>query len=82
MYSFCKKGDAGQTHYYNIMLNELDRINHIVGELLVLAKPQTLRFQKDNIISIVEDVKALLESQTNLYSAEIDIKAEQKFASD
>ncbi|MFB9761616.1 PAS domain S-box protein [Ectobacillus funiculus] len=72
-----QKGDAGQTHYYNIMLNELDRINHIVGELLVLAKPQTLRFQKDNIISIVEDVKALLESQTNLYSAEIDIKAEQ-----
>ncbi|MFP3122114.1 PAS domain S-box protein [Ectobacillus funiculus] len=72
-----QQGDAGQTHYYNIMLNELDRINHIVGELLVLAKPQTLRFKKDNIISIVEDVKALLESQTNLYSAEIDIKAEQ-----
>ncbi|WP_342044191.1 PAS domain S-box protein [Bacillus sp. OTU530] len=72
-----QKGDAGHTHYYNIMLNELDRINHIVGELLVLAKPQTLHFKKDNIISIVEDVKALLESQTNLYSAEIDIKAEQ-----
>lgn len=72
-----QKGDAKHTHYYNIMLNELDRINHIVGELLVLAKPQTLHFKKDNIISIVEDVKALLESQTNLYSAEIDIKAER-----
>lgn len=72
-----QKGDAEHTHYYNIMLNELDRINDIVSELLVLAKPQTLCFKKDNIISIVEDVKALLESQTNLYSAEIDISAEQ-----
>lgn len=72
-----QKGDAKHTHYYDIMLNELDRINHIVGELLVLAKPQTLHFKKDNIISIVEDVKALLESQTNLYSAEINIRAER-----
>ncbi|MBO9131163.1 PAS domain S-box protein [Bacillus sp. 165] len=60
-------------HYYDIMSKELDRINHIVGELLVLAKPQEITFQKGNVVEIMNDVIALLESQANFCGITIDI---------
>ncbi|MFX3623177.1 MAG: PAS domain S-box protein [Ectobacillus sp.] len=71
-----QQSDQGQQHYYEIMLNELDRINHIVGELLVLAKPQGLIFEKRNVASIMNDVIALLQSQANFYGAEISLKVQ------
>ena len=35
--------------YYQIMLDELNRINHIVGELLLLAKPQQIKFSEADL---------------------------------
>ncbi|RFU68983.1 PAS domain-containing sensor histidine kinase [Peribacillus saganii] len=63
-------------HYYSIMLSELDRINLIVSELLVLAKPQDLQYEKHSVIHLMTDVKALLEPQANIDGARIsmDIK--------
>ncbi|MBM7692790.1 PAS domain S-box-containing protein [Peribacillus deserti] len=59
--------------YYSIMLNELDRINQIVSELLVLAKPQEKEFKKQNLVQLLSDVKALLEPQANYDGAQIVI---------
>jgi PAS domain S-box-containing protein len=59
--------------YYNIMLDELERINIIASELLVLAKPQQIQFQKRNINELLTSVKSLLESEANLYGVELDI---------
>jgi PAS domain S-box-containing protein len=66
-----QRNDLKQAQYYNIMLNELDRINHIVGELLVLAKPQQLVFEKGDVRHILKDVMALLEPQANFYGIEM-----------
>ncbi|KQL49150.1 diguanylate cyclase [Brevibacillus choshinensis] len=52
--------------YCEIMLSELDRINFIVTELLVLAKPQGMKFLKKNPGQIVQNVVSLLESQANM----------------
>ncbi|QRG69769.1 PAS domain-containing sensor histidine kinase [Brevibacillus choshinensis] len=52
--------------YCEIMLSELDRINFIVTELLVLAKPQRMRFQEKNPVQIIHNVLSLLESQANM----------------
>ncbi|WP_409299955.1 PAS domain S-box protein [Peribacillus sp. SCS-155] len=65
--------DTRNGQYFNIMLDELDRINHIVGELLVLAKPQQVKFREFDILHLVTDVKTLLESQANLFGSEISI---------
>ena len=48
------------------MLSELDRINFIVSELLVLAKPQATHFKPQDLRSLIFNVITLLESQANL----------------
>ncbi|MDQ0219733.1 PAS domain-containing sensor histidine kinase [Peribacillus cavernae] len=66
-----KDNESQYQHYYSIMLNELDRINQIVSELLMLAKPQEMQFKKHNLIHLMTEVKALLEPQANYYGAQI-----------
>ncbi|WP_134703833.1 ATP-binding protein [Ammoniphilus sp. YIM 78166] len=53
-------------YHTDIMLAELDRINFIVGEFLVLSKPQKTQFKEHRLESIVENVILFLESQANL----------------
>lgn len=50
----------------DIMMSELDRINLIVSEFLILAKPQAVHFQKKDVRYIVSDVISLLDSQAHL----------------
>lgn len=69
--------DTTDPHYYEIMLNELDRINNIVSELLVLAKPQKITFEKEDICSIVKDVMSLLETQANFHGVEMTKEEEE-----
>ncbi|MEW9105296.1 PAS domain S-box protein, partial [Paenibacillus sp.] len=53
-------------NHMDMMLAELERINLIVSEFLVLAKPQAIQFQPKDVRRIVTDVVALLDSQANL----------------
>ncbi|PLS17680.1 PAS domain-containing sensor histidine kinase [Bacillus sp. M6-12] len=71
-----KTSEDEYQHYYSIMLSELDRINLIVSELLVLAKPQDLQYKKHSLIPLMTEVKILLEPQANFDGARIsmDIK--------
>lgn len=52
--------------YADIMLSELDRINFIVSELLVLAKPHSIQIKPLPLIPLLENVLALLRSEANL----------------
>ncbi|MGN7359015.1 chemotaxis protein CheB [Paenibacillus sp. SAF-054] len=62
---------GGNESYIGIMLNELDRIEQIVSELLVLAKPQAVDFIEKDLQPILEDVMMLLESQANMNNVEM-----------
>ncbi|WP_223069310.1 PAS domain S-box protein [Paenibacillus caui] len=53
--------------HVDIMMAELDRINLIVSEFLILAKPQANFFQNKDIRYILGDVVSLLDSQAHLY---------------
>jgi PAS domain S-box-containing protein len=68
------KNDSVNKTYYEIMESELDRINEIVGELLVLAKPQNLHFKKTNLNQLLCNVISLLESQANMYNVNIKFR--------
>jgi PAS domain S-box-containing protein len=74
--------DEKQQFHYDIMLNELDRINHIVGELLILAKPQQVSFSRRNVNTILEDVLSLLETQANMNNVKIDFSASEEISID
>lgn len=69
-----KESNKENDFYYRIMLEELERINIIASELLVLAKPQKIQFQKMNINQLLRDVGSLLESEANLYGVKLDIQ--------
>lgn len=60
-----KEKPLSPTHT-DIMMSELDRINFIVGEFLVLAKPQVSRYQPADLSEIVCDLVLFLDSQANL----------------
>ncbi|GGG73514.1 ATP-binding protein [Paenibacillus radicis (ex Gao et al. 2016)] len=51
--------------YFDIMLSELDRINFIISEFLVVAKPQAIHFQLINIRDTLRDIVMLLDSEAN-----------------
>jgi PAS domain S-box-containing protein len=54
-----------------IMLAELDRINFIVSEFLILAKPQVIKYQLKDLNSILADMISLFESQANFKNIKI-----------
>jgi two-component system, sporulation sensor kinase E len=67
------KGPLKESHL-DVMLTELDRINFIVGEFLVLAKPQAAHFQLADIRDILKDIGMLLELQAIMNNVEIDLQ--------
>ncbi|MFC5472241.1 ATP-binding protein [Cohnella suwonensis] len=52
--------------YLDIMLSELDRINFIVSEFLVLAKPQVNKYEDIDVRHLLNDMISLLDSQASL----------------
>lgn len=61
----------GYTMYFKIILSELDRIESIVNEFLVLAKPQAIQYQYYNVIKIMKDTIDLLSAQAALENVRI-----------
>ncbi|WLR57413.1 PAS domain S-box protein [Mesobacillus subterraneus] len=62
--------------YAEIILDELARIESIVGDLLVLAKPQASDLSNADVISLVNGVVNLLNPQATLSDAFIKIKTD------
>lgn len=69
---FMKTGAHYKEHYLDIMISELDRIEQIINELLLLAKPQAVTFQQRPLSPILSHVVSLLESQANLNNIQFD----------
>ncbi len=57
--------------YTQIMLSELERINLIVSEFLVLAKPQGNSFKTNDLKRVIADVVCLFEAQANLKNVQM-----------
>lgn len=62
---------------FHILLSELDRINLIVSEFLVLAKPSIVRFEEKSIATIIEQVSSLVGTQAIMNNVEINISMGQ-----
>ncbi|SDN61003.1 two-component system, sporulation sensor kinase A [Fictibacillus solisalsi] len=63
--------------YYEIMLSEIDRINSIVSEFMVLAKPQVMNLVPTNLTQLLRHVISLLETQAILMNVQIHFHAEE-----
>ncbi|RUS46732.1 ATP-binding protein [Cohnella sp. AR92] len=61
-----------EASYYKIMNSELDRIESIVSELLMLAKPQVYELSYHDVREMMRDTITLLETQAILHSISIE----------
>ena len=61
----------GDTTYYNIVESEINRVELILKELMVLAKPTKINYQELDIRSLLDKVLTLMESQTLLNNIEV-----------
>lgn len=62
--------------YYEIMADEIARIEQITGELLMVAKPQVQQFHYENLTDIFLDVTTLLGSQALMNRVNIHVTSE------
>lgn len=62
-----QSGSLNQSHV-KLMLSELDRINLIVGEFLILAKPQATKFVAKDVRNVLQDVLVFLDSEAHLHN--------------
>jgi signal transduction histidine kinase len=65
-------GEHAKGKYLDVMASELNRIDLIVSELLVLAKPQANTYKRKDVIEILENVITISETQAVLSNVEIE----------
>jgi len=66
-----KHEDSSNKRYIDIMFAEMDRIEMILGELLVLAKPQVDVHIEQDLQTIVLDVVTLIYPQALMHNIEV-----------
>ncbi|RTE11041.1 ATP-binding protein [Paenibacillus whitsoniae] len=62
---------GGNPFYVDTILSEIHRLEDIVTEFLMLAKPQPRQIEEVNIVLLLQQVITLFSSQTNLKNVEI-----------
>jgi len=65
---------AKRDAYLTIMLEELGRIEQILGELLVLSRPRAVQFAKTRIAHLIRHVVLLLQPQAVMRGVEIKVR--------
>lgn len=59
-------------NYFVIMLSELERINYIVSEFMLLAKPaQVIHFEQKDIRKLIHNILSLLDTQAIMNNVQI-----------
>lgn len=61
-----------ETQYLHVMLHEVGRVNRLVGELLMLAKPHKMARQPCDLRILLEELAPLLQSEALLQGLEFD----------
>ncbi|AWP25675.1 ATP-binding protein [Paenibacillus sp. Cedars] len=66
-----RSGAGRKDQYFDIISSEIERIELIVSELLFLAKPQSVKFERTDIRQLLEQVITLLNTQAIIHNVEI-----------
>jgi two-component system, sporulation sensor kinase E len=69
---------AEHAMYYDVITSELARIDSIINEFLILAKPQEIRYQENDIRQIMREIVDLLSAQAVLYNVQFHTHYEEQ----
>jgi signal transduction histidine kinase len=71
-------GYGDSQKYFGIIMTEMNRIELILSELLVLAKPQAVKYKSVHLQLLLQQVIALLGTQAIMNSIQITAKLESE----
>jgi len=67
----------GTNNFYPIMIDEISRIDSIVGDLMYIGKPQSMTFEKNKIEEILNYTISIIKQQAEEQDVEINICLEE-----
>lgn len=65
--------------HVDVLVDEIDRINNIVNELLVIANPTDVIFSNHNINTVVRDVVEMLSFEASLQNTQLNVIDQDQF---
>ena len=65
--------------HIDVLVDEIDRINNIVNELLVIANPTDVIFTNHNINTVVRDVVEILSIEASLNNIQLNVIDKDQF---
>ncbi|ASS73534.1 hypothetical protein CIG75_00080 [Tumebacillus algifaecis] len=68
-----KQGMQKEYSYTDVMLREIDRVNELVGELLLLSKPRELRMERIEMEELIMAMAPLISSEAILNNIEFHL---------
>ncbi|RSD26156.1 PAS domain S-box protein [Mesobacillus subterraneus] len=70
--------DPQRQEFLGIILDEIDRVNNIVEEFMVLAKPKAVELEEKNIIPIVQNVVSMLKFEARKRNVKLEFDASEE----
>ncbi|ANB59390.1 PAS domain-containing sensor histidine kinase [Anoxybacteroides amylolyticum] len=64
--------------YFDVIMSELKRIESIITEFLVLAKPQAVQYKQNDVCKIMKDTIDLISAQAMMHNVQIISDFEEK----
>lgn len=72
------EANTDSNDFYPIMIQEIDRINSIVDDLMYLGKPREMATEKANINEIIEYTLSITKPQGEIQGIRVDTKLEEQ----
>jgi PAS domain S-box-containing protein len=70
--------DPQRKEFLDIILDEIERVNNIVEEFMVLAKPKAIELEEKNIIPVINNVVSLLEFEARKKNVRLHLECQDE----
>lgn len=70
--------DPERMEFLSIILDEIDRVNTIVEDFMVLAKPKAVELEEKNVVPVIQNVVSLLEFEARKKNVRLTFDCSQE----
>jgi PAS domain S-box-containing protein len=70
--------DPERMEFLSIILDEIDRVNMIVEDFMVLAKPKAVELEEKNVVPLIQNVVSLLEFEARKKNVRLTFDCNQE----
>ncbi|PLS01533.1 PAS domain S-box protein [Neobacillus cucumis] len=70
--------DPERMEFLNIILDEIERVNSIVEDFMVLAKPKAVELEEKNVVPVIRNVVSLLEFEARKKNVRLSFDCNQE----